>query len=72
MAMTCCANDMSFLGYACRSDKAASFPERQWVKVTAEIKKEDFGPYDGPGVILEAEEVVPTAQPEEPVINFAG
>ena len=70
--MTCCANDMSFLGYACRSANADSFRERQWVKVTATIRKEDFGPYNGPGVILEAAEVVPTAQPEEPVINFAG
>ena len=72
MAMTCCANDMSFLGYACRSDKASAYPERQWVKVTAQIKKEEFGPYGGTGVILEAVDVQPTAQPEEPVINFAG
>jgi hypothetical protein len=42
------------------------------VKVTATIKKEEFGPYNGPGVILEATEVLPAAQPEEPVINFAG
>ena len=46
--------------------------ERQWVKVTATIRKEDFGPYEGPGVILEATEVTPAKQPEEPVINFAG
>lgn len=72
MAMTCCANDMTFLGYACRSDKASSYPERQWVKVTATIRKEEFGPYGGPGVILEANAVEPAKQPEEPVINFAG
>lgn len=72
MAMTCCANDMSFLGYACRYKDASKLRERQWVKVTANIKKEEFGPYDGPGVILDAVEVVPAPQPEEPVINFAG
>ena len=72
MAMTCCANDMSFLGYACRCKNADSFRERQWVKVTATIRKEVFGPYSGEGVILEATEVLPASQPEEPVINFAG
>ena len=72
MAMTCCANDMTFLGYACRSSKADAFPERQWVKITANIRKEEFGPYGGPGVVLEAADVEPAAQPEEPVINFAG
>ena len=72
MAMTCCANDMSFLGYARRYKDASKLRERQWVKVTANIKKEEFGPYDGPGVILDAVEVVPAPQPEEPVINFAG
>lgn len=72
MAMTCCANDMTFLGYACRSDKASAYPERQWVKVTATVRKEEFGPYGGPGVILDATAVEPAKQPEEPVINFAG
>ena len=72
IAMTCCANDMSFLGYACRYEGASKLKERQWVKVTANIKKEEFGPYGGPGVILDAVEVVPATQPEEPVINFAG
>lgn len=72
MAMTCCANDMSFLGYACRYKDAAKLKERQWVKVTANIKKEEFGPYEGPGVILDAVEVTAAPQPEEPVINFAG
>ena len=72
MAMTCCANDMSFLGYACRFDGASSLTERQWVKVHATIKNEEFGPYGGPGIILEASSVETAKQPEEPVINFAG
>ena len=72
MAMTCCANDMSFLGYACRSAEAEKLAERQWVRITAKIKKEEFAPYGGPGVILEASEIIPAPQPEEPVINFAG
>ena len=72
MAMTCCANDMTFLGYACKYEGASKLIERQWVKVTATVKIEEFGPYGGPGVILAATEVAPAKQPEEPVINFTG
>jgi uncharacterized repeat protein (TIGR03943 family) len=72
MAMTCCANDMQFLGYACRSDQAASLKEREWVRVTAVVRKENFAAYNGMGVILEAESIEPAAQPKDPVINFAG
>ena len=72
MAMTCCANDMTFLGYACKYEGASKLIERQWVKVTATIRIEEFGPYGGPGVVLAATEVAPAKQPEEPVINFTG
>ena len=72
MAMTCCANDMTFLGYACRYEGASRLIERQWVRVTATIRMEEFAAYGGPGVVLAATEVAPAKQPEEPVINFTG
>lgn len=73
MAMTCCAQDMSFLGYACRYSGTDKLKERQWVKVTAKISKEPFEAYEGEeGVVLNATDVVLTSEPKEPVINFAG
>ena len=72
MAMTCCANDMSFLGYACKSEQGKSFPERTWVRVRARVSYESFSEYDGEGIVLYAESVEETRQPKEPVINFAG
>ena len=72
MAMTCCANDMSFLGYACKSDAGAAYPERTWVRVRAKVAFEDFSEYKGKGIVLHAESVEKTVQPKEPVINFAG
>ncbi len=72
MAMTCCANDMTFLGYACRSGNQPIYPERTWVKVRARVSHEEFAEYGGRGIVLHAESVVQTAQPDEPVINFAG
>ena len=72
MAMTCCANDMSFLGYACKSEQGKIFPERTWVRVRARVSYESFSEYDGEGIVLYAESVEETRQPKEPVINFAG
>ena len=72
MAMTCCANDMSFLGYACKADKDMIFPERTWVRVKARVSYETFSEYEGKGIVLYAEKVEKTAEPKEPVINFAG
>ncbi len=72
MAMTCCANDMSFLGYACKADGAEKLKERTWVKVNAKVKFESFSEYEGEGIVLYANSVEETTQPAEPVINFAG
>lgn len=71
MAMTCCANDMTFLGYACRFKGADTLKDRQWVRVTADVKKEEFEPYNGEGIVLDAENAVLVPQPKEPIINFA-
>ena len=72
MAMTCCANDMSFLGYACKADKDMIFPERTWVRLKARVSYETFSEYEGKGIVLYAESVEKTKEPEEPIINFAG
>lgn len=39
MAMTCCAEDMAFLGFACEYDKESTLRDKQWVKVTAKVAK---------------------------------
>lgn len=72
MAMTCCANDMSFLGYACRAADEQIYPERTWVRVRARVSFEDFSEYSGKGIVLHTLSVERTGQPAEPVINFAG
>ena len=32
MAMTCCADDMAFLGYACKYDKCSALNNKDWVE----------------------------------------
>lgn len=70
MAMTCCADDMAFLGFACEYDKADTLSEKQWVKVTAKVAKEYFADYQGEGPILKAVRVEQTRAPKEEIISF--
>ncbi len=70
MAMTCCADDMAFLGFACEYDKADTLSEKQWVKVTAKVAKEYFADYQGEGPVLKAISVEQTRAPKEEVISF--
>ena len=70
MAMTCCADDMAFLGFACEYDGADALKDRDWVTVTATMRWEYWADYDGEGPILHAVSVVPAKAPKKPVIDF--
>ncbi len=70
MAMTCCADDMAFLGYACKYEDAGKLKQKAWVKVRAVVQKERFAGYKGEGPILHAISVTSCKRPKEPVINF--
>ena len=70
MAMTCCADDMAFLGYACKYDGISAYKQKDWVKVRATIQLEKFAGYKGEGPVLLAISVTPTKKPKEEIINF--
>lgn len=65
MAMTCCADDLSFLGYVCKSAYAPKLKPGQWVTVRAKIGFGRVSIYRGVGPILEAEHVEPADSIEE-------
>ena len=70
MAMTCCADDMAFLGFATHFKGCENLMEKSWVKVTAKIKHEYFADYEGEGPVLYASDISVTGEPEKPVIDF--
>lgn len=70
LAMTCCADDMAFLGFACEYDAAATLKEKSWVKVTATVNNEYWPDYNGEGPVLHAVKVEAVKAPKEEVINF--
>lgn len=55
MAMTCCADDTTFLGYICKSAYAPKLKAGQWVKIRAKVRYENLAMYHGSGPVLEAE-----------------
>ena len=71
MAMTCCADDMAFLGYTCEFSGADGLRQREWVKVTAVVAKEYWEDYNGEGPVLHAVSVEKTRAPKEEIISFS-
>lgn len=69
MAMTCCADDTTFLGYVCRSPYAPKLKPGDWVKVRAKVGFANVSVYRGKGPVLEAEHIE-TAQPIEELVYF--
>ena len=70
-AMTCCVEDITFVGFKCYYDGSKNLIDRQWVDVTATIKKEYYPDFEGDGPVLYAEKVVLTGPPEEEVVYFS-
>ena len=69
-AMTCCANDITFIGFKCKSEEASRIPHKSWVTVTAEMHVEFAMEYKGKGPVLYALDVQPAEKPEDELVYF--
>ena len=69
MAMTCCAQDMSFLGFIAKGDKKvlSAFSTRDWVKVKVKLTLEEREEYHGIGPVLQLLDIARTGEISEPV-----
>ena len=54
LAMTCCADDMAFLGYPCEFSGAGALKQREWIKVTASVLAGNSREQGGAGLTLQA------------------
>lgn len=70
-AMTCCADDITFVGFKCKYDKAAEIPHKSWITITAEMRNEFALEYKGKGPVLYAVDVQPAEKPEDELIYFS-
>lgn len=70
MAMTCCADDTTFIGYVCKSPYTSKLKAGQWVEVTAKIAVEKQPLYHGFGPVLYAEHVEVCQPLEDEMVYF--
>ncbi len=69
-AMTCCAEDTTFLGFVCTCKEEPDIKEGEWVEVTARAAVEDRKEYQGRGLVLYAENVEPCEPLQEEMVYF--
>lgn len=70
-AMTCCVDDITFVGFKCKYDKAAEISHKSWITITAEMHYEFAIEYKGKGPVLYALDVQPAKKPEDEFIYFS-
>jgi len=68
--MTCCADDIQYLGLACVLPQTMDLQTRDWINITAKIAFQKHRIYKGKGPVLLAERVIVCEQPEEPLATF--
>ena len=69
-AMTCCADDVQYMGFLCKADSWKEFKNQQYVTVTARMEYKYMDEYGEEGPVFYAEEIVPSEKPEEELVYF--
>ena len=70
-AMTCCVEDIQFLGMKCKYKDASSMRHKSWIKLTARIKNEFAREYRGKGPVLYPVSVEPAQKPADELVYFS-
>ncbi len=70
-AMTCCVQDIEFVGFPCMYDNAKSLKQRDWIRVTAKVNYKFHNAYRGKGPVLTAISVEPAEKPLNDVVTFS-
>ena len=70
-AMTCCADDIQFVGFPCKYDEAKKLAQRSWIKITAKVRVQFHPLFGGKGPVLTALEVESTTPLQQDVVTFS-
>ncbi|MDD6056998.1 MAG: GTP-binding protein [Clostridiales bacterium] len=70
-AMTCCEDDITFIGFQCKYPKEDEIPHKSWIYLTAEVRVEFSKEYRGKGPILYPVSITPAQKPKEELIYFS-
>lgn len=70
-AMTCCADDIQFIGIKAKYEGAKDLEHKSFVYVTATVKYEFAMEYKGKGPVLYVTEISSADKPEEELVYFS-
>ena len=70
-AMTCCVQDIQFVGFPCVYDGYKALEQRSWVTVTARVGYKFHNIYRGKSPVLSATTVEPAHKPLNDVVTFS-
>ena len=70
-AMTCCVQDIQFVGFPCKYDKVKELKQRDWITLTARVSVKYHPVFRGEGPVLTALEVAPGTKPVQDVVTFS-
>ena len=70
-AMTCCVEDITFLGMMCKTGMENTPEHRSWIDLTARIKVEFAREYKGKGPILYPIEMKTAEKPQDELVYFS-
>ena len=68
--MTCCENDIQFVGVVAKGKDLKAYKNRDWVEVTATVRKEHIEAYEGDGPVLYVDKITTCAKPAQEVVTF--
>ena len=69
-AMTCCADDVQYMGFMCKADSWKEYKNKQYVTVTARMEYKYMKEYGEEGPVFYAEEVEEAEKPKEELVYF--
>lgn len=73
-AMTCCVEDVTFIGFKCKYPDEDKIPHKAWINITAEVHVEFAKEYKGKGPVLYPVSIEPAekpATPEDELVYFS-
>ena len=70
-AMTCCIEDVTFIGFKCKYEDESSIPHKSWITITARVHVEFAREYKGKGPVLYPISITPAEKPEDELVYFS-
>ncbi len=69
-AMTCCADDIQYMGIISKNAQIEDFNDKEWVNITARVKREFAKEYRGKGPVLYPSSISKGTKPEDDLVYF--